>query len=486
MATECYSQLGFGFRPKLVVDFAGGTLTTDAACCWFANSMSNSGSVRMWSAGSSTPVTRATSRTTRRTGPPAAVSDRRRVRGRQRRRPAPARPHLSGGRSQRTHHARVAADALAAGECDRLVRIHRLARTGVNWFCAHAYGPDEHPADLILDLESTDDPTHGTQQLALFHGWYRPAHVSPARVVRRPHRTAAADAAAAGSGCQCDRRGGRTPAHPAASAPPVSPHADLFCAGTRGWPHRPSRPNGGRRHLLRAGNRHQSRLQGACGPARRQGAGPLRAARTSGAHSHELLASREVVAPSSADARQDRRHRGGLNIRFMVTNRRGRADDLIAWYNNRGTSENWIKELKLDVHADRLSCHRFRANAFRLQLHSLALLLLAYFRRAVLAGTRLGSATVDAIRLQLLKVAGRFVRSVRPLWFHLASLGPATRSSPAVIGRSPARPCSHAPRDSFFDGTAAAAGGVVTWALGGAFGDSRLSRRGRTPSLYPF
>ena len=33
MATECYSQLGFGFQPKLVVDFAGGTLTTDAGCC---------------------------------------------------------------------------------------------------------------------------------------------------------------------------------------------------------------------------------------------------------------------------------------------------------------------------------------------------------------------------------------------------------------------------------------------------------------------
>ena len=30
MATECYSQLGFGFQPKLIVDFAGGTLTTDA------------------------------------------------------------------------------------------------------------------------------------------------------------------------------------------------------------------------------------------------------------------------------------------------------------------------------------------------------------------------------------------------------------------------------------------------------------------------
>jgi hypothetical protein len=72
----------------------------------------------------------------------------------------------------------------------------------------------------------------------------------------------------------------------------------------------------------------------------------------------------------------------GLNVRSMVTNHRGRAADLIAWYDDWGTSENWIKELELDIHADRLSCHRSQANAFRLQLHSLALLLLAYFRRA--------------------------------------------------------------------------------------------------------
>ena len=76
------------------------------------------------------------------------------------------------------------------------------------------------------------------------------------------------------------------------------------------------------------------------------------------------------------------------------------------WDDDRGTSENWIKELKLDIHADRLSCHRFRANAFRLQLHSLALLLLAYFRRAVLAGTRLATATIGTIRLHCSKSRG--------------------------------------------------------------------------------
>jgi hypothetical protein len=48
-----------------------------------------------------------------------------------------------------------------------------------SWFCASAYGPDEHPPDLVLDLDSTNDPAPATQQRPLFHGWcgqhmYRP------------------------------------------------------------------------------------------------------------------------------------------------------------------------------------------------------------------------------------------------------------------------------------------------------------------------
>jgi IS4 transposase len=58
----------------------------------------------------------------------------------------------------------------------------------------------------------------------------------------------------------------------------------------------------------------------------------------------------------------------GPNVRFVVTNRRGRAADIFAWYHQRGQAENFIKELKRDLAADRLSCHAFRANAFRLLL----------------------------------------------------------------------------------------------------------------------
>jgi hypothetical protein len=111
----------------------------------------------------------------------------------------------------------------------------------------------------------------------------------------------------------------------------------------------------------------------------------------------------------------------GMNLRFLVTNRRGRAEAIFDWYEQRGQAENFIKELKNDLAADRLSCSAYRANAFRLQLHALAYNLLVLFRRHVLANTELARATVGTIRLRLLKIGARIRQSARRLWFHLAS-----------------------------------------------------------------
>jgi hypothetical protein len=131
----------------------------------------------------------------------------------------------------------------------------------------------------------------------------------------------------------------------------------------------------------------------------------------------------------------------GTSVRFMVTNRPGRAGHLVGWYAGRGTAENRIKELKRDLHADRLSCHRYRANAVRLQLHTLAFGLLAYFRRWLLAPTDLATATIGQIRLRLLKIGARVVRSARRVWFHLASSWPG-RDLFCTIHRALARPSS--------------------------------------------
>lgn len=76
----------------------------------------------------------------------------------------------------------------------------------------------------------------------------------------------------------------------------------------------------------------------------------------------------------------------GTNRRFIVTNRPGAAvlpEATYEEYVQRGESENRNKELKEGVVADRLSCHRFMANYFRLQVHAAALNLLVRLRRVV-------------------------------------------------------------------------------------------------------
>jgi hypothetical protein len=89
--------------------------------------------------------------------------------------------------------------------------------------------------------------------------------------------------------------------------------------------------------------------------------------------------SRWMIVKAEANAQ-------GTNRRFMVTNRPGGRvlpgpcyDD----YTDRGESENRNKELKLGMHGERLSDHRYLANLFRLYLHAAALNLLVRLRRVV-------------------------------------------------------------------------------------------------------
>jgi hypothetical protein len=68
-------------------------------------------------------------------------------------------------------------------------------------------------------------------------------------------------------------------------------------------------------------------------------------------------------------------HAAGTNRRYVVTNRPGASLVPEATYDEyvaRGEAENRNKEIKSDLAMDRLSDHRFKANFFRLYLHSLA------------------------------------------------------------------------------------------------------------------
>jgi len=109
----------------------------------------------------------------------------------------------------------------------------------------------------------------------------------------------------------------------------------------------------------------------------------------------------------------------GTNLRFLVTNGAGRTSELFAFYNDRGECENRIEEFKNGFRADRLSCHRFLANAFRLLLHSAAYNLVNLFRLQLPQPWR--SAQIETLRAQLFKIGARVRQTARCIRFHLAS-----------------------------------------------------------------
>jgi hypothetical protein len=108
------------------------------------------------------------------------------------------------------------------------------------------------------------------------------------------------------------------------------------------------------------------------------------------------------------------------NRRFVVSTREEEPKELYEFYARRGESENWIKDFKVHVKADRLSCHRFIANQFRLLLHACAYWLMDASRRKLIeSGTR--RIQLDTLRLRLLKIGGRVRELLTKIRLHLAS-----------------------------------------------------------------
>jgi hypothetical protein len=93
-------------------------------------------------------------------------------------------------------------------------------------------------------------------------------------------------------------------------------------------------------------------------------------------------------------------------------------------YCARGEMENMVKQMQLDLKADRTSTHFLGSNQLRLWFSAFGYLLLERLRSVGLAGTALGCATVGSIRLRLLKIAAHVSVSVRRVHIRLASACP--------------------------------------------------------------
>jgi hypothetical protein len=88
----------------------------------------------------------------------------------------------------------------------------------------------------------------------------------------------------------------------------------------------------------------------------------------------DTLGLTDTGAGTLEDARTGKngRHRLAGLLRQSVTNLARPAERVVAFYNQRGTAEQYIKEGKNAIKWTRLSCRTFAANAVRLQLHVLA------------------------------------------------------------------------------------------------------------------
>jgi hypothetical protein len=119
----------------------------------------------------------------------------------------------------------------------------------------------------------------------------------------------------------------------------------------------------------------------------------------------------------------------GANPRFVVTSLPEFAPALLYHaYGERGQCENFIKDFKNALQADRLSCSTFLANFFRLLEHATAYVLLHALRTQVaLLAPRLGRAQFDTLRLSLLKVAALVSPSTRRVLVRLSSAFPLAR-----------------------------------------------------------
>ena len=296
--------------------------------------------------------------------------------------------------------------------------LTRMATVLVETFIASFATP---PAELILDFDATDDRVHGRQEGRGFHGYYDHYCFLPLYVFcgekllvayLRPSRIDAAKHSRAMLKLLVRR------------LRQAWPKVRLIFRADSGFC---------RWKLLRwcdrnavgycVGLARNTVLEAMAGPFMAAAAEAFAATGEKQRRFHELTYAAETW---------DRRRRvilkaehltQGPNARFVVTN----LDQLPATqvydelYVQRGDAENRIKEQQLGLFADRTSCHKFLANQFRLLLASAAYVLIEHLRRVGLKGTELAQAQVSTIRTRLLKIGARVVVSVRRIYLSLAS-----------------------------------------------------------------
>jgi hypothetical protein len=281
------------------------------------------------------------------------------------------------------------------------------------------------PDEIVLGIDGWDDPTHGQQQLSCFHGYFGQHMYFPVLI----------NEASSGYPLVLQLRAGNS--HPGKGVAGILRW--LF------WRFRRALP--GVRVILRADAGfalpeilqvcERSGVGYAIGFARngvleRKIADLLERARLQCIQTGQKARLFDDVYYAAASWEYPRRLvmkaewlPKGANPRFVLTNLELSPQALYdSFYVQRGAdSEHRIKELKLGIQADRLSCHNFIANQFRLLLSQAAYILMLAIRQAA-KGTQFATSQVERLRSMLIKGAARVQVSARRVWVELAAYCP--------------------------------------------------------------
>lgn len=276
--------------------------------------------------------------------------------------------------------------------------------------------------EILIDIDSTDDPTHGQQQLSFFNGAYGQHMYHPMLVFERH------------TGCLLAAR--LRPGNASSHARIVPMLLRLVPRLQAAFPKVKIKLRGDAGFALpllyefceffdiqyALGIPGNQVFQRRAEPRQKQ---LKRRYRRTQLHQRSFSSFRHRARSWSHQRRicyKAEHTAAGTNLRFLITNCSGPAATIFAFYNDRGECENRIEEFKNGFRADRLSCHRFLANAFRLLLHGFAYNLVNLFRLQLPQLWR--SAQIETLRARLFKLGARVRQTARCIRIHLATSWP--------------------------------------------------------------
>ena len=349
--------------------------------------------------------------------------------------PDPEQPLASGSTANRFLHAYTRRDAELPLEdrpvLDEVRQAHLKRITQMNEYLVDLFVRTRRamPERIVIDLDPTDDPAHGHQQLTFWHGFYEQNQYMPLLAFDAESRMplgAWLRPGTVGAGCSTVVDALREIVFRLRQIWPAVP---IFVRGDNGV--------GGPEMYEFCEQEHLSFAIGYAANAilkRRTNADLHRVAVCSWVYAQQWREF-QVFDDYQADTWSRPRRiitklettiTGQTNRRFIVTNLQ---DDSRAVYEDfycqRGdVPERPIGELKNGLGMDRLSSTRFLANAQKMQFHVLAYALWVLFRTANASVPEVAKVEVQTARSRLFKVGAIVQTSVRRIWFRFSSTWP--------------------------------------------------------------